>query len=440
MSEPAQALVSRLIQRTVHAVRHHFTSLAAMAMRLTGVAAGFVVMFLIGRWYGPVANGQYAIVTQTGMFLSVIAVGGLDLAVTREFSKAIAESRKLARSTMLRVGLQAVGLALVIMTGLLIGGDDLLALLGREGVPKDSVRIVCLIVLARTLTRITAAMLRSQTDYVLGQAVELLFIPLITIALLIAGVARTVEEILWATAAAGLISASIGVAASLRHSSTAPGALQISSGVVFATAIPIWGMAVTQNLADWYALAAVSAISGLYDAGLFRVAAQYASVFSIVSAGLFGTFATQISAAFYAGDKAKVAQLAGSATRLSAVIMLPIALLCAVFARQLLTIIGPEFAGGERLLQALVIGQIAIALSSPASLVLALTGHPRMNFAITACIAVVVVALAPFVVREFGTLGAAIFVSLVLIGGNLAAHTLVRRLEGINALTGKLTR
>lgn len=89
--------MNALIERARRSLAHHFSALAAMAMRGAGVVAAFVVTALIGRWYGPVANAQYALVTQTAMFLSVIAVGGADLAVTREFSRSVAEGNKLAR-------------------------------------------------------------------------------------------------------------------------------------------------------------------------------------------------------------------------------------------------------------------------------------------------------------------------------------------------------
>src|SRR5258705_7595800 len=72
----------------------HRQSLASLTMRAAGVLAGFVVTVLIGRWFGPRANGQYAIVTQTAMFLSIVAVGGLDLAVGREFSRTQAAGKK----------------------------------------------------------------------------------------------------------------------------------------------------------------------------------------------------------------------------------------------------------------------------------------------------------------------------------------------------------
>lgn len=427
-----------LIARIAAGALHHKASLASLLMRGLGVAAGFVVTFIIGRWYGPAANGQYAIVTQTAMFLSVIAVGGLDLAVAREFSRTAAESRPLSLATFLRSFLQTLGIAIVLSLLMLIGGERLLQLMGRDAVPKGAVGVLCIILLARTGTRFLAAMLRSQSAFVLAQAVEVLFIPLCTILALGLGVARTISEILWATAFAGVGSALIGLVASLRYTSRRPDAVTVSTSSLYAIALPLWGAAITQNLSDWYVLATISSFDGLYQAGLFRVAAQFASFFTLVSTGLYGTFGTQISEAYHRDDKARVAELAGSATRLSAVLIIPVAVLFVIFARQIMGVIGPQFQEGVPILQVLVVGQVGVALASPAALVLAITGHPRINFTITAVSAAAMLVIAPLMVQASGAAGVAGVIAAIMVTQNLVAHFLVRRIERIDALRGHI--
>ena len=427
-----------MIRRLLQAAYDHRGPLSSLVMRGLGVAAGFVVTFLIGRWYGPQANGQYALVTQTAIFLSIVAVGGLDLAITREFSQNAASGARFALSTFARTVGQALALALVFVTAVLVGGNSLLHLLGRDAIPEGTTGALCLILIARTFTRVLAAFLRSQERFILSQSVEVFLIPVGTIFLIAAGVARDLSGILWATAAAGLFSAAIGLGASLRHTSRAPDAMRIPASALMATALPLWGVAVTQNLSDWYGLATISAVNGAYEAGLFRVAAQYASVFSLVSSGLFGAYATRISAAHHQGDRVAVARHAGEATRISGVLMAPFAIAFIAFAPWFMGLIGPEFREGAVLLRILVIGQVGIALASPAGLVLALTGHPRINFAFTASTAAAMLVSAPFVAHAFGAIGIAAFAASALLVQNFVAHLFVRRLDGIDALTGRV--
>lgn len=420
------------------ALQRHFSSLSSLAIRGLGVVAGFAVTFLIGRWYGPHASGQYAIVTQTAMFLSIIAIGGLDLAATREFSKSVVLGVRLSRVALLRVTGQAMIVALIVMAALIFAGEPVLRLLGRDSVPEGAVQVMCLILAARAFTRLTAAILRSQKDYALAQAVEIVFIPVITIALCWATDVRSVSDILWATAIAGLTTALVGIVAAARHTSAAPDSLRVSGRVLYATAIPLWGVTIAMNLADWYGLATVSATAGVREAGLFRVAAQFASAVSIITIGLFGAFSPQISAATHANDLVRVAQLARSAMWLSLVLILPCVVIGFIFAPELLRLIGPEFVEAVPLLRVLLVGQAGFAVMAIAGLVLALTGGSKTNFVISAANAAVTLIGAPLVAGVAGTFGVAVFVSATMIATNLANAVAVRRQVRIDILTGRV--
>ena len=63
---------------------------------------GFAITWFIGNRMGPVANGHYALITQTAMFLSVAAAGGIDLAMVRDFSAATAHGLRPARQSFIR--------------------------------------------------------------------------------------------------------------------------------------------------------------------------------------------------------------------------------------------------------------------------------------------------------------------------------------------------
>lgn len=413
-------------------------ALVSFAMRMAGVAAGFALTFVIGRYFGPSASAQYAIVAQTALFLSVIAIGGLDLSVVREFSRAVGQGCKIARASFWGVIAQSGLIALALCGVLALWGRDVLDLIGRGEVPKGAVFVLCLILAGRTLTRILAALLRSQRDYVFSQAVETTLIPVLTIGAVVAGLAASVPQILWATALAGLAVSALAVLAGLRHTSGDADALKVSAGSLIAFALPLWAGSIAQTFADWYGLVTVSSVNGLHDAGLFRTAVQYAAIFPVVAMGLFTTYSAQISAAVQAHDRAGVARLAGSATRLAAVLVLPGAVAAFVLAEPLLRLVGPEFADGAAILRVLVLGQVFYCITGPSGLVLALSGHPRWNFRVNMVAAVLLLALAPLAAREAGPVAVAALVALLLAGRNLACFALVYRSEGINVLTGRL--
>lgn len=416
----------------------HSRSLASLAARVGGVGLGFVVTLIIGRWYGPAANGQYALVTQTAMFLSVVAVGGLDMAVTREFSRGAASGRRVERKSLVLVYLQAFLIAAAISLALFLTGDMLLIGLGRQAIPQTALVTLAVILMARTFTRIAAAVLRSQRRYIFAQVVEVILIPAFTLIVLTGGFLRTVPEILWATAGAGLAAALIGAFTSFGNTGADESAVRIPMKTLWAMALPLWGVAIAQNFAEWYGLATVSAVSGLYGAGLYRVASQVSSVLGIVTLGLFGTFVAQMSEALHNNDRKRIAQLAGAATRLSVAMIIPFAAVLAVASGALLNLVGPEFVAARPLLLVLIIGQVVYAATGPSGLVLAITGHARINLVLTISTTIAMIGLAPLAAAGFGVIGVAITLSALLVIRNLASLYAVRRLEGIRVLTGRL--
>ncbi len=418
------------------ALRHHLNSLISLAIRGTSIAAGFGVTLLIGRMFGPAANGHYALITQTGMFLSVVVVGGVDLAITREFSAAVASRLPIRTGSFLRVVGYTMLIAVTLGALLELGGRPLLGRLFNGEVPANSLTILMLIMLSRALTRTLGAVLRSQQDYSWGQSVEVLLIPVIVVVLLSLGSASDVEQVLWMTAIVGL---AVGVAAfftCFRHVARSAAAFDVPMSRILKVALPLWGVAIFLNITDWYGLATVSHVLGVYSAGLYRVAAQVASVLSIITMGLFSIYSPQFAEAYASRDIPRLARLAKSASRLSTVFSLPLAVLLFLFAEPVLHLFGPEFVAGKGVLRIMVVGQAMFTITGQAGLLLAMTGHERINLMITIAGTALLLIAAPLAGKFAGLEGVAAGLALVMIGRNLASLYYVYRLHGINVLTG----
>ena len=416
----------------------HLPSLASIAVRGLSVLAGFGISWWLGHHFGPAANGHYALVTQTAMFLSVIAVGGLDLAIVREFSRTVALGQPLSRSSLSKLVLASLGLAAVLAAGVVaIGGDRLDGWLG-DHLPAASLMTLIVLLAVRAVTRVTSAVLRSQKRYVSGQVVEVLLIPGLVLLLLLAGEVVSLNRLLIATAAVGVLVALGGMGVALSVTRSGPDAVRIPLLDTARTAGPLWGVALALNLGDWYGLAVVAAREGVFDAGLYRVALQIATALAIVSMGLFGVYAPRIGAAFAANDLDAVGRLTRTATRLSVVLMLPAAAVLVVAAEPILRLLGPDFALAAQTLRILAVGQAVYTATGPAGLTLAMAGHGRVNLMITGISVVGLLVLAPLGSALGGLEGVAIAVSVLLIGRNLASLLAVRHLIGVNVLTGRV--
>ncbi|WP_279350792.1 lipopolysaccharide biosynthesis protein [Erythrobacter litoralis] len=426
-----------MIAKAANYLTIHLDSLLSIAIRIGGVGLGFLITLFIGRAMGPEALGEYGVITQTGMFLSLVCAGGLDLSVIRSFSEARAK-KVLPRTKSFGKLVLVSSLLLLLVSAVVWALEGLIRekLLEGSTTPYAIVFLIAIAV-SRSFTRLTSGFLRSQALYVFSNVVEVLIIPIIVVSLILLSVTYTLFAVLLSTALAGLVAAGVGLTTSLVKTSRSVDALDVPMSPLFKRAVPLWGVAVSKNLSDWYSLAVVAALLSLYDAGIFRVAMQVASALPVITIGIFSVFASKFGVAHSKGDFAAIARLARSATVLSCLLVLPVGLFTIIFTDPILTIVGPEFNQGAPILQILLAGQILYVCTGPSGLVLAMTGNERINLLFTIVSLVVLLIALPLAAQNFGLLGLVLVMSTILIVRNIASLVAVRKLTGVNILTGR---
>lgn len=417
-------------------LRNNAAVLVSLIVRAAAVVAGFAVTLLIARNLGAAATGQFALLSQTAVMLSVIGLLGLDVSAVRHFAKARAHDVKIAVRSLFEILGASAALILAIILVLWLGGSWIWRLLFDDTVPEALLPVLCLLLIGRAGARMFGALLRSQHAFALGQIVPALIIPLFTSVALLTGLVDTVSGALWAMATGGLVAVALGAFTTFAHASRGEAALRMDLRATFASAIPLWGVGIAQNIADWYGLIVAAQILGAAEAGLFRAGIQIATVLQVASMALFSVYSAKISTAFHAEDRQEVANLASAAVRISSLIAIPVGGLLILFGKLLLAQFGPEFEEAYPLLVILVLGQIALALSGPCGLVLAMSGNERLNLTITLVSTVLLLILAPISAHFAGLIGLAACVSIAIVGRNLAAYQIVSRKEGILIWSG----
>lgn len=403
-------------------LRNHVDALGSVTLRAAGVGFGFLLSVFIGVRWGAEAAGLYALVTQSAMFLSIVAVGGLDLALVRHFGKSSARERVAVSSQLSALGV-TLAMAGAVIGMLFLVGPDVRNWLTGTPLTTFALTIMIILLIARAMTRSLSAVLRVQRRFMLAQAVEIVLIPMFVTAALLAGWLHSPDALLIATAlAAGLVVA-IGFAAMVQGMlvrSDLP-ATKVSIRTLLATGGSLWMVAVALNLADWYGLATVASVGGLDAAGVFRVAAQMAAALGIVSTGLFGVYTAKMSAAFGSNDLTALAQLYRQATKISIVLILPATLVLALFAEPLLGLIGPEFVSGSVILRILLAGQFIATVMGPAGMMLAMTGNEKSNLRISLVAIILLVVAAPLLGDIIGAAGVALAIAIAQSGRNIAS-------------------
>lgn len=429
-------MAARLTQDVSRKLHQHSAAILSLAIRAAGVLAGFAVTYMIGRSMGAAATGQFALVNQTALFLGVVGLVGLDVGVVRHFAKTRATDAPLALTAFVRVCALGLGFMVLIGLALWLAGDLAWMPLFGDIVPRDLLAVLCLLLLARGGTQLFGGLLRSQHRFSIGQIIAALAIPAASALALASGVARTVEEALWAAVIGGLAALLIGMVAMARHVGRGENAVDVPVRTMLASSLPLWGVGIANNIGDWYGLAIAAGMLGAAEAGFYRVAVQIASVLQIISVALFAVYSAKISTANHAGDPAQVALLARSAVRLSTAAALPAALLLLAGSGFVLAQIGEEFTAALPLVYILVIGQLAFTLTGPCGLVLAMSGHERINLAITLGGTGLLLACVPFAADYAGLEGIAVCISAIMLLRNIVAYAVVRHKLGINIWAG----
>ncbi len=426
----------RLFRTTARKVDQHRTAIAALIIRGVAVLSGFVVTFLIASRMGAAANGQFALISQSAIFLAVIGLMGLEVGVVRHFAKTAATQAKLTLGSVLRVAALAAGLLGTIALLLWFGGAFVWDFAFGAEVPREFLLVLCVLLVGRGGALLFGGLLRSQHRFEFGQIIAAVTIPLTTALALATGFARSVEEALWAAAIAALLSIAAGALGMRRHVARGPDAVAIPLRSVMISSVPLWGVGIANSIGDWYGLAVAASTLGAAEAGLYRVAVQIAMTLQIISIGLFSVYSAKISTAFHADDRNQVALLARSAVRLSTAAAVPMALVLLAASGFILDQIGEEFRAALPLVYILIVGQLAFTLTGPCGLVLAMSGHERINLAITVGGTALLLICVPIAAQMGGLKGIAACISTILLLRNVIAYGVVQRKLGIGIWTG----
>ncbi|WP_157216016.1 lipopolysaccharide biosynthesis protein [Flavisphingomonas formosensis] len=419
-------------------LRHHMPSIVALGLRGTALLAGFVITYFIGHKQGPAANGQYALVTQTAMFLSTAGLAGIDIAVVRHFPAALTRKMPIALSTFIKVSFLSIMLMVGIGLALWATGDVLWQPLVGHAVPKSALLVLSVLLIGRGGSRLFGAVLRSQHVFTLGQIVEVSIIPVAVALLLAAGMLHTPGQALWATAIASIAATVIGLLACLRYVGMRGETLSVPMKNLLHSSLPLWGVYMSINAVDWFTLTLAATYLNASGAGIYRVAVQAAGLMQVISISLYSIYPARISASFHAGDLAWTGRLTRSATRVSALCAAPIALVLLIFPERLLAIIGPEFIACAPVVRILVIGQLINTLIGPAGMTLAMSGNERLNLIISIGGTGLMFLAAPFATKYGGLEGLATSITTIMILRNVVSLFFVSRLLGLNVATGKV--
>ncbi|WP_308910173.1 lipopolysaccharide biosynthesis protein [Pseudokordiimonas caeni] len=418
-------------------MRLYKSAIAALAVRGASILLGFGVTFIIAHQLGTAANGQYALVTQTVMLLSVLAVAGTDLSLIKFLTVSKGEKHVLT-NRLLGELMIFVLLACFVIGGLLWLSRSLVwnRLFG-DIVPIEWIGLLALMLLGRAGGRFISAVLRSQHYFVLGQSIEVLVVPLVVVLYLVGGFAGDVKDVIVINIFASIGCLLAGGLFAWTRKKAKEDTGDVSVSAIVRSGLPLLGVGITQTFTEWFAIAVAASYLGAHETGVMRIAMQLSMVLAIIPTGLWSVFAPKMAAAYNKGDRAELGRLAKLANMTIAMVAVPLAIFISAFAGPILNFISSEAAGAELVVIILVVGQLIAAVMSCMGMLLAMTGHEKVSFRNAMIGTVVMVASGTVFVQLYGIMGLALAIVCTITWRQVSCMVAVVRLLRLNPYTGK---
>lgn len=357
-------------------------TLSAISMivsgRMAGAALGLVTQVVLAQLLSVAALGSFYMATSLAAVIGVLAACGLP-AVTTRF---LVRYRSRERTDLSALFMQAAR-RIVVGAAVLLGGAAALAIAfwpGLAGAERVALVIGCLAGPGLALTRLQGAAATAYRRFNLSYMPDLVVRPVIFLGAVAAmGFATGGLEL---TAVLAVFLALVIGQAVLQHvmlRGTVPQRAPANrrstrlAALWLKTALPLTGvMVVTAIFADVAILSA-----GLFlnrpDVAVFGVVVKVALIVGFIQAATFKILQPDLAEALKARDSARLLRTAGQGTLLAVGTGLAAMAAVAMLGRELLSVFGPEFAGGRDILLALLFGLTVQAAAGPATQMLALT-------------------------------------------------------------------
>lgn len=417
-------------------------ALSTLAMRSGGAVAVFLLSFVVARVYGAQGAGLFFFAQAIVVGLATLARCGLGDPIIRFVAPALKRNDHRIASCY-----AGTGLTLVALCGFIIAVLTILVaiLVLPELVPARARSWEILAIMGAAVFPLALHIFLSGVLQAMGSAerasfVETVGTPLFTMMLLVGTLLGEVELPLLSLPAfylgAALLTLSLGFFWARRQLALRLGLPREPLAELYDAGHPLLVVNLLGYLIRYSPLLILGIWADSSDTGIFAIASRFSMLFAILLQSLNAVMRPRFAVLWNEGERGRLQAEVDSAGKFLVAVSLPLILLIAVLAPQVLSIFGAEFASGSAALLVLLAGQAVNMLTATSGALLIMSGNGRVLRMNTAVCGLTSLALSALLIPGFGLLGAAIATSTVIaLQGALAALQVYRRL-GIMPLPG----
>lgn len=201
----------------------------------------------------------------------------------------------------------------------------------------------------------------------------------------------------------------------------------VSFRAIFISSMPLWVVAISQQVTMFLG----QIVSGFYlppdQIALVAVAQRTALVISLVLLSINTIIAPKMSKLYGSGQVDKANVVYKTSMKLSALLSLPLVLICLLFPNEILSIFGEQYVAGAILLVIFALGQFINSLTGSVGFALTMSGNERLLAKSTISGGLLAIVLAFTFIPLYGAVGAAISTAIAISLQNGYAYYLFRQ-------------
>ncbi len=381
--------------------------------QFSGNGLRYLFNILLARFMGVEMMGIYSISNSIAQILGNIGKLGLDNGVMHFVSRL----RALKQGEVLKATVRrALGLGFMagcLLAGILWFSADLIAakVFHTSGGPLPTIlRYFGLAIPLSVVANIAVS--ASQGFKVLrDRAIALQILPgMILLAAFLVGVQLTDswEALAYPYIIALTVSAGAGLVLLTRHVAyIGRGTARPASGLM-SFSIPVLFTTILGNLLFWSDIIMLGILKDIETTGLYQPVARTATMLGVFVAALNAIFGP-IVAELHAGDKKnEIRQLFKLVGRWGFMTVLPLVIFLIIYSSKVMLLFGSEFLPSRQALVILAGGQLILATVAGSSMLLLMTGYPRLNLLNNIITLAVNIGANLILIPRYGIIGAAI--------------------------------
>lgn len=401
--------------------------LLAVALKLAGAGASFVITFVLARVLGATGTGHYALAIATITTVSQIALLNLDQIAVRTVGGDVREGAWEAARLAIRQVALWVGGASVLFAALIATSGSLAP---RIGLPAELVLPIAVAVLIFPLLRIAFAGLRAVNHVLLSQLFDG---PLYSGLLALLAIATwafvwplKADDFVLAYVAAIALSAAVGWLCLISVMRRWPSGGQGGRPVRPLAGWKIFLTVSAHVLTEWVVLAQLGAAGSGAEVGAFRAAYQIVLLLALVVITVENIEGPKYAGNFRQGDLVGARRRHRRATlAMLAVGGLPITI-CVLFAEPILRLFGNEFVVAAPALRIMALAQVVNIATGPVGALLIMAKRERISLFLGLLSLAIAAGLGALLIPRLGPAGAAWAYAAALASRNLISYAVMQ--------------